>query len=156
MAAIFRLKVRDVFAINNSTQKEQTLSQIYTINTARTFSKDEAQALLPIIYRITKHHSEIVKGLIEQIDTRQKNLSNYSWKTEQEINFHIEAWKAKMQKLGILSRGLWIGDFPTKDEGYYCWKFPEKTIGFWHSKSDGYSKRISINDLTTPEKNLPL
>ena len=132
------------------------MSQLYTINTQRTFSEDEAQALLPIVYRITKHHSEIVKALIDQVDTRQKNLSNDSWKTEQEINFHIEAWKSKMQKLGLLSRGLWIGDFPTENDGYYCWKFPEKKIGFWHSKSDGFSKRISINELKSTEKTLPL
>lgn len=132
------------------------MSNIYSINTTRTFTKDEAQDLLPIVYRITQHHSDIVKALIEQIDVKQKKLGNDAWKSEQEINFHIEAWKSKMHKLGILSRGLWIGDFPAENDGYYCWKYPEKKIGFWHSKSDGYSKRISINEVKPTDKMLPL
>lgn len=121
------------------------MSQVYSINTVRTFTADEAQTLLPIIYKITKHHSEIVKSLIDKVDVRQKSNDADSWKLEQEINVHIETWKNKVQKLGIIPRGLWIGDFPTED-GFYCWKFPEQSINYWHSKTDGYSKRVSIKD----------
>ncbi len=121
------------------------MSQVYTINTSRVFTADEAQDLLGIIYKITKHHSELVKGLIGKVDVRQKSNDPESWKLEQEINVHIETWKNKVQKLGLVPRGLWIGDFPTED-GYYCWKFPEQKINYWHSKTDGYSKRVSIHD----------
>ncbi len=127
------------------------MSQIYTINKGRAFNLEEAQELLPVVVKITRSYSEQVKILVDRIEGQPDSLKDTNWKVEQEINTLIEAWKSKMTRLGITPRGLWIGDFPT-DNGFYCWKFPEEKINFWHSKEDGFSKRrsiYSVNDQTT-------
>ncbi len=120
------------------------MPDIFTINADRVFNLEEAENVLPIVLKITRTHSEKVKSLVERIDVEQKTSGKDNWQLEQEINQHIDSWKAKMQKLGINPRGLWIGDFPSVDGGYFCWKYPEASIKYWHSKQDGYSKRKVI------------
>ena len=125
------------------------MSELFAISGTRSFTLEEAEQLLPIICKITRQYSETVKGLIDKVDVQQRTVAQKDWKVEEEINQHIENWKSKMQKLGITPRGLWICDFPNEN-GYYCWKFPETTINYWHSKSDGYSKRVAIDRTQKP------
>ncbi len=123
------------------------MSQVFSINSGRVFTLEQAQELLPIILKITRSYSEQVKVLVERIDNQPEGTKELNWRLEQEINTLIDTWKSKMNRLGVTPRGLWIGDFPTTS-GYYCWKFPENKIDFWHSKDDGFSKRRSIYSLT--------
>jgi hypothetical protein len=44
---------------------------------------------------------------------------------------------------------LWIEDFDAGD-GYFCWKFPERQIEFWHHYNDGFSKRIRVEERGKP------
>lgn len=119
------------------------MSPIYTINTGRVFTLEQAQELLPVVVKITRSYSEQVKVLVDRIESQTDASKDTNWRLEQEINTLIDTWKSKMNRLGVTPRGLWIGDFPTAN-GFYCWKYPEATITYWHSKDDGYSKRRSI------------
>ncbi len=119
------------------------MSQIYTINSVRVFTLEQAQELLPVIVKITRSYSDQVKALVERIENQSEANKDTNWRLEQEINTLIDTWKSKMNRLGVTPRGLWIGDFPT-NSGFYCWKFPEEKITYWHSKDDGFSKRRSI------------
>ena len=38
----------------------------------------------------------------------------------------------------------WLVDFDN-GEGYYCWKYPEDTVGHFHGYEDGFAGRISIH-----------
>ena len=40
-------------------------------------------------------------------------------------------------------KGMWLADFDAGN-GYYCWKFPENEIRFWHGYKDGFSGRVEI------------
>ena len=54
---------------------------------------------------------------------------------------------------GILVKGLDSGliDFPhlrnNGEEVYLCWKYGEGEISFWHTISDGFAGRRTINEL---------
>lgn len=122
---------------------------IIGINRNAVFSLDEARELLPIVFRITKSYHEQVNALIAKLESleRQADTSSKVSKLESEINKLIQEWQNKIQKLGAQPKGLWVADFDS-GKGYYCWKYPERTIEFWHRYSDGFSKRIHVDSLT--------
>lgn len=113
------------------------------------FSLDEVQQLLPIIFRITKQYSQRVEVLIERLDSLNGKNEESVMALEAQVNKLIQEWQGKMHRLGALPKGLWLADFDAGD-GYFCWKFPERSIEFWHSYSDGYSKRVHVSDRTKP------
>lgn len=123
------------------------MDQIIEINRRTVFALEEAQVLLPVIYRITKQYSTKVDALLAKLDVvsgygEQLNDSRTT-ALEVQINALIQEWQSKVQRLGALPKGLWIADFDSGD-GYYCWKFPERGIEYWHRYNDGLSKRVPI------------
>ena len=105
---------------------------------------EEARDLLPVIFRITKSYSEKVETLIERIEAVTGRNDALASEIERQINSMIQEWQGKVERLGALPKGLWIADFDSGD-GYYCWKFPERTIEYWHKYADGFSKRVHVS-----------
>jgi hypothetical protein len=122
---------------------------IIEINRQSVFSLEEAQELLGVIFRITKTYSEKVEGLIGRLDTLPPGSDALASSLETQVNGLISEWQTKVQKLGALPKGLWIADFDSGD-GYYCWKYPERKIEFWHKYTDGFSKRVRVAEITSP------
>lgn len=122
---------------------------IIEINRRQVFSLEEAQELLPVVFRITKTYSQKVESLIERIDKMSGYNEELVNSLEAQVNQLIQEWQTKVQKLGALPKGLWIADFDAGD-GYYCWKYPERGIEFWHRYNDGYSKRVSVIERRKP------
>ena len=125
------------------------MDHIIEINRRSVFSLDEAQELLPVVFRITKSYSQKVEGLIERLDSLRGTNETLSTNIETQVNDLIQEWQGKIQKLGALPKGLWIADFDSGD-GYFCWKFPERGIEYWHKYTDGYSKRVRVSDRFQP------
>lgn len=131
------------------------MGRIVEINRRSIFSFAEAQELLPVIFRITKQYSERVQSLIEQLEALGGQREELVGQLEDRVNEVITEWQNKVTKLGVQPKGLWIADFDAGD-GYFCWKFPEQAIAFWHSYSDGFSKRCSVEErdgIKTPKSN---
>ncbi len=125
------------------------MDHIIEINRRSVFSLDEARELLPVVFRITKAYSQKVEALIERLDSLGGNNETLSTTIETQVNDLIQDWQNKVQKLGALPKGLWIADFDSGD-GYFCWKFPERSIEYWHKYTDGYSKRVRVSDRFQP------
>jgi hypothetical protein len=47
-------------------------------------------------------------------------------------------------QLGCLPKGIWLVDFDN-GEGYYCWRYGDDQIEYFHGYSDGFSGRIAIS-----------
>jgi hypothetical protein len=107
------------------------------------FTIQEAQQVLPIIFKLTKKYSEEVTALMERLSSLDSEKNGLEDKIEAQVNQLIQTWQNKMSKLGALPKGLWLLDFDSGD-GYFCWKFPERQIHFWHHYQDGFSKRLSV------------
>lgn len=107
------------------------------------FNIEEAQQLLPIVFKITKKYSEEVTALMDRIHLIDGKSPQLEDKIELQINELIQDWQNKMTKLGALPKGLWLLDFDSRD-GYFCWKYPERKIQYWHQYKDGFSKRINV------------
>ena len=116
---------------------------IIPLNHKRTFTYEEAQDLLPVVYRITEVAQKEVRVLVNRIEAIKSMSGARAAELETEVNSIIDCWQQKVQKLGASPKGLWLADFDN-GKGYYCWKFPETVISFWHGYNDGFSGRVHI------------
>lgn len=116
---------------------------IVSVSERKTFSLNEAQELLPLLYRITEVCSKEVRLLVKRSEALKAISPKKSAEIEKQISLIIERWNTKVTKLGVLPKGLWLADFDN-GSGYYCWKFPETDIKYCHGYQDGYSARKLI------------
>jgi hypothetical protein len=114
----------------------------------RTFTLSEAQNLLPLVYRVTEDASKKVKYLVACVEALPDKKCARALEFQDEINQLISQWQNKMERLGGRPKGLWLADFDN-GQGYYCWKFPETEISYFHGYQDGFTGRKMI-----PEKDL--
>lgn len=110
------------------------------------FSLTKANLVVKKVHKITHKYSTEVEALINTLDSMSGD-SPKSEALEKQVNLLIEKWQKEVQNLGVLPKGLWICDFDN-GSGYYCWKYPETSLNFKHSYTDGYSKRVLINETT--------
>lgn len=116
---------------------------VVDINRQGYFNIDEANELLPIIHRFTLDYSQKVDRLIAKLEAVKESNTDLMQNLETEINGLINSWHAKVRKLGGTPKGLWIVDFDCQD-GYYCWKYPEPEVLFWHAYDQGFSQRLPL------------
>jgi hypothetical protein len=132
----------------------------------RTFTLDEAQALLPVLESLLKTALD-GKNAAERIEQEFKAVSNRVFlnggtlldvaqlavrKRERErLMQKIKDALAEIEASGVLVKDLEIGllDFPCQVEGHtilLCWKLGEKTIAHWHGTDEGYRYRKPIDE----------
>ena len=64
------------------------------------------------------------------------------WEPER-IRARVSHGARSMEALGLEVKGLWLVDFDN-GEGYYCWRWPEPDLAYFHGYDEGYSGRIRI------------
>ena len=84
-----------------------------------------------------------IRCLLQKLDTIEDRESVIAQDLEKEIDLNIRQWQQKIEKLGARPQGLWLIDFDN-GEGYFCWKFPERKIMFFHGYQDGFSGRKAL------------
>jgi hypothetical protein len=128
--------------------------EIISQNSHRYFTLNEAQNMLPLIYRLTEDSSKHVKYLMACINALPDKKSDRAVELQEQINDLIAKWQSKLERLGAKPKGLWLADFDHGD-GYYCWKFPEVKILFKHGYQDGFTGRILIESNEETHENCP-
>ena len=106
------------------------------------FSLDDARALLPQVRKLTADAVIRAEALAEELQRVPEKDPAHAQLTAalQEI---VNGWADEVRALGVEVKGLWLVDFDN-GEGYYCWKYPEDTIGHYHDYEEGFAGRISI------------
>ncbi len=94
-----------------------------------TFTYQEAAALLPEIRELTEEAYLKVEALGDGASDRVQRI--------------VVAWAETMIGKGLEVKGLWLVDFDN-GSGYYCWKYPETGLLFYHSYEDGFGGRVRI------------
>lgn len=119
------------------------MEALVVINRQRIFTLEEAQRILPIIVRISDtaqremdYLNRCIKALPQGAETREQEF-------RRQLENVVQVWEMKVEKLGAIPKGLWMADFDN-GEGYWCWKFPERSIMFVHGYDDGYSGRRPV------------
>ena len=93
------------------------------------FSYEEAAALLPDVHRLTEEAVERVDSLSETAVDEYQHV--------------VEEWAARVMSLGIEVKGLWLIDFDN-GSGYYCWRWPEPSLQFFHGYEEGFGGRVML------------
>ncbi len=112
------------------------------MNPERTFTLEDAQRLLSQIQELTVDAAARVDALTAQVveldetDARRERLVV-------QLNQVVEQWNQRMAALDVEAKGLWLVDFDN-GHGYYCWRYPERTIQHFHAYEEGFAGRMKI------------
>jgi hypothetical protein len=109
----------------------------------RIFTYDEALATFPAVRDLTSAAVRQIEAVVNQVASRDE-MEIRRGEIDEACQAILEAWTAEMTAMGCEVKGLWLVDWDSGD-GYYCWRFPEEAIGFFHTYDDGFSGRIPIN-----------
>jgi len=111
--------------------------------TNRRFTLDEAEALMPQVQEITQAAVQRVEAIVGQLaeigEPDMRARRTIALETEQVV----QEWAASITALGAEAKGLWLVDFDC-GEGYYCWRYPEPSLEFFHSYDAGFAGRRPI------------
>lgn len=105
----------------------------------RVFSYDEAVALLPEVRSITEKAYERVQT--ESADLSPEGLPGAE--AQERLSAVVKTWAEALIAMGLEIKGLWLVDFDN-GSGYYCWRYPEAGVHFYHSYEDGFQGRMRI------------
>jgi hypothetical protein len=132
----------------------------------KTFTLDEAQALLPVVESLLTRAAEArdeagkVESGLQELN-RRIHISggihvDVSWVTRQrtELEAHMLRMKetlAEIDEIGVQVKDLDAGliDFPCKLEDQIvllCWRRGEQAIEFWHTTEGGFAGRQAIDE----------
>ena len=131
---------------------QATITQIGARDQPRLFSLAEAEVLLPIVKKLTA----LAYNELNPVKSRMQNMLPTDprlKRVEHEYETVVRKWVAKMERLGVVVKGLWLIDFDTGD-GYLCWRYPEFRIGWFHEYETGFGDRQKLADVieqTAPE-----
>lgn len=108
----------------------------------RIFTYEEALALLPTVQRITSAAAgELEELLSQQIDGGELEVPP---ELVPRYEIIVSRWADSILEVGVVVKGLWLVDFDSGG-GYYCWRYPEASLQFFHGYDDGFSGRVQLN-----------
>jgi hypothetical protein len=131
---------------------ESNVVQIGSPDTPRYFNLTEANETLPLVKKITAEayvELQVVKKKLQNLLPSDPRVVS----VEQKYEAIVRKWISKMERLGLVVKGLWLVDFDTGD-GYLCWKYPELEIAYFHCYTGGFAARQSITEVieeTSPD-----
>lgn len=62
---------------------------------------------------------------------------------DERIEAEVQRWAREIEALGADVKGLWLVDFDSGG-GYYCWRWPEPELAFFHTYEEGLAGRARI------------
>lgn len=113
------------------------------------FTLKEARELLPEVKEITDHYYRRVSELKQQYDETEADRPRRD--LIQQINFTFNRWVKEISSLGVEAKGPWLVDFDSGDGIYYCWKYGEEQLEYFHRYETGFKGRRPIERLKSTE-----
>ncbi len=106
----------------------------------RIFTYAEARQLLPAVRRRTKEALDALAGTSAEGASGPEEARET---LEREAASILGAWAKDIEALGIEVKGPWLLDFDS-GSGYFCWKWPEESLDFFHGYDEGFAGRVRI------------
>jgi len=110
---------------------------------SRSWSLATAGAVISEVRRLTAAAVDAVEVLEAQRGEVGSGNDAAKAALEQELSRAISAWVRAMEALGVEVKGRWLVDFDN-GRGYYCWRWPEERIEYFHGYDEGFSGRVRI------------
>lgn len=117
------------------------MERIGLLTAKRVFTLEQAAQILPVILKITRRAQREVQDLSNRIPAHKPSAA--SEVIQARIETLLGEWQDHIRRLGAEPKGFWNVDFDN-GSGYFCWKFPEADIRYWHRYQDGFAGRIEI------------
>jgi regulator of sirC expression with transglutaminase-like and TPR domain len=95
------------------------------------FTLEEARTLLPKVKELT---SDAVFKFARLAEDEEN---------EDERQGVVGEWAREVLALGAEIKGLWLVDFDS-GAGYYCWKYPENSLEYFHGYEEGFAGRLPL------------
>ena len=108
----------------------------------RVFTFEEARKLLPEVRKKTRAAFEKVEEIEASIADDEDPDEAHERVTD-EANAVLRAWAAEIVAMGIEVKGPWLVDFDSGG-GYYCWRWPEESLEYFHSYEEGFAGRVRL------------
>lgn len=108
----------------------------------RIFSYDEALSTFPLVRDLTTAAVRQVESLLHGLGSGDEVEARED--IEEARERIVRAWAREVTNLGCEVKGVWLVDWDSGD-GYYCWRFPEQSIGYFHTYDEGFTGRLPIN-----------
>ncbi len=102
----------------------------------RTFTYEEAVELLPVAQQLTSAAVAELERLAKEAPVGEEPPAQ-----NEEV---VQRWVLSITELGIEVKGLWLIDFDC-GSGYYCWKYPEPALQYFHGYEEGFPGRVQLN-----------
>ena len=120
------------------------VAQISSCDEVRIFTLEEACALMPLVYKLTRTAHQRLEPLRRQLQSATP-LVPVSEQLEQQYTQIVQDWIGKLQRLGVTASNLWVVHFDTGD-GHLCWRFPELRLANYHFYDDCEHGRRSLSE----------
>ena len=108
----------------------------------RRWTLETAQALFPEVRERTAKAVAEAEPLMEERQAAPPG-SEALQALEKRIQAIVSRWAREMEALGCEVKGAWLVDFDTGG-GYYCWKWPEERLAYFHGYEEGFAGRTPI------------
>jgi hypothetical protein len=106
----------------------------------RRWSLEGARAVLPDVRERTER-------AVLETDALVRARASASGEAVQAIEARIQAvvlrWAREVEALGAEPKGVWLVDFDN-GSGYYCWRWPEPALQYFHGYEEGFAGRTRI------------
>jgi hypothetical protein len=112
------------------------------VSAARRWTLESARSLFDEVYTRTERAVVEAETLLKERDGSPAGSAERE-ALERRIRKVVGAWTRQMEALGVEVKGPWLVDFDT-GSGYYCWKWPERSLGYFHTYEAGFAGRTRI------------
>ena len=110
---------------------------------SRSWSLATARAVISEVRRLTAAAVDAVEVLEAQRGEVASRDAAAKAALEQELSRAVSAWVRAMEALGVEVKGRWLIDFDN-GRGYYCWRWPEERLEYYHGYEEGFAGRVRI------------
>jgi hypothetical protein len=108
----------------------------------QTFTYEQALETFPRVRQLTAQAVAEVEALFASV-TNKEDLEEKRQELRESYDRIVTDWAEAITRLGCEVKGLWLVDWDSGG-GYYCWRHPEESIGYFHSYEDGFQGRMPI------------
>jgi hypothetical protein len=108
----------------------------------RSWTLEGARALLPDVRERTAVAVAQVQTLLEGRE-RETGAALSAERIDALVAKVTSDWARAMEAFGLDVKGVWLVDFDT-GSGYYCWRWPEPELSYFHGYEEGFDGRVRI------------
>ncbi len=107
------------------------MGELIPIHAHRTFTQENAEAILPVIRRITERASVKMIDLKEQLQWVPRDEPLYE-RLHTQMEDLAHRWAVRIAQLGCEPKGIWVVNFDTGN-GWFSWRHGDESLVFFDS-----------------------